>query len=461
MPRVTVLYMKELTAAEAALVQNSPAGVRDLVNEALWPEMHRTARLVVKNPRKIKKVVVKNVPAVLKCVEEIGGVAPLIAIRDLDQRKVVQTHLRNYSTPLEPVNAAGEEKTGAELVVELAECANVSQVCRDIVRRVSPATKVAMLQHSIELSNDSTANYNNRWSNQTILSNLCVMAADGEIPRAELTTEQELRVLLASRRLISTFGVGVATYGIFDHHDESVRDTCLTSFANHNDAAVDEAVLSRWRDGDGGTERARIGGFLASKNLLTHQELTAVAGSAIGATHASLVVNSLPLEDVGAFVSGLPADMELPDTTSILSNSAGLDIETLCQVVRVSRPRDVLAWMRSDRNLAATKGARGERVARTIIEKWPAEKIESIARTLADFTTHAARTDLRELAVHAPMADIWLAGGGFAGEVARKYVYEALGDSSSRWDFLRGILPSWKGSVHQLTRTALKMSQPR
>jgi hypothetical protein len=452
--------MKELTAAEASLVQNSPAGVRKMVHEAMWPEMYRTARLVVKHPRKFKKVVVKNIPAVLKCVEEIGGVAPLLAIRDVDQRKVTQTHLRNYSTPVNIFDEDGNLKTGEELVAEIANCPSVSLVCRDTVLRVSPETRVVMLKHALEMPIESL-DYSTRYAYQTVRAQLCGLAADGEIDRSSLTLDQSLQVLLTARRAISLFGADVAVYGIFEHSDRAVRDTCLTSLGNQYDASVEAAVLVRWRAGDGGAERELLGGILGSKNLLTHQELSAVAGSTLNATTASLIVNSLPLEDVRAFVGGIPADMELPDTASVLSNSAGLDIETLCQVVAISRPRDVVIWLRSDRNLAATRGTRGERVARTIIERWSTEKIESIARTLADYATNASRTDIAELAVHAPLADIWLAGSGYAGEVARRYVYEALGDSSSGWDFLRGILPSWKGSVHQLTRTALKMSQPR
>lgn len=453
--------MKELTPSEASMVANAPGDIAQVIEETFWPEIRAVAKGIVEKPRRIKKTPVKQLERVLEEVEKVGGVGAVRAALEADKRKATEKFHGEYAAPVAICDHDGVF-IGFENIIsgllELPSRASRSAI-RDVLRRLDHQQRAGLLNQLV--ANSEQQSY--RWHiRSSWLPEGARFVVDGDIDMEDLTPKAQDEILaIAVGGSLHRFRPEHIVEALVRGTETRTVDVIIQTMWGTAGNEYIEPVAAAWRAGRFGEVVERnIVRVLAARDVLSDGELAQVAASFLGQS-AYMVIGQIPPERGEIVLRNLPEQVTLPDVSEILEGAAARSTWVLCEVVRRGRTSDVSRWMRRNGSSAALGGERGLSVIKAILEHWDGDQISQFCSDLLSHQFGGNREEIRYLALHAPDGVRLLGGTGTLAVEARRHCYQALGSNRRGWDYLRGLLPSWRGSIWQLCRAAEKMTRTR
>jgi hypothetical protein len=446
------------SGTESTLLVNAPFAVSAVIYDALWPDLTRQVNAILRRPTAIRKVSVGALPTVVTEVERAGGSAAVIAALSVDKRRTAEGLLQTYTAPFPDVDTDGTPLSAEQLVHRLLETSDsrtVRTATRDLIRRLDPARRVAVLD-------EICRNHGGRWMHTTIIQQIAALAAAGEVVIDAADPVSIRAVLQHQSAAVRKFAPATVAASLFSATSERQHDIDAILAALWNGANSDllQEMLLRWRRGDGGGYRQSIAHLLAVHGVLSDDELAQVS-TAMPSGAASLVLAQLSPARREIVLGALPADLRLHDIVGVLESLGAMRPAAVCDLVRRGNARNLSAWLRQPSTGSTLGSDLGTAVADTIVRHWVPTEVEQLVATLKETVFTTPRSDIEHLAIYAPGAQHILSAGGTMGTIARDHLYSVFGEDRVLWDYLRGMLPVWNGSVHQLCRAVQKMAKFR
>lgn len=448
--------MNELSRTEKSLVGDAPHAMIDTIHGSLWPDLHAKVRAVCARPSRIKKIPAAQLDTFVAELERIAGVTIVLAALDADKRVCAGRLRASYTDPIALVDAEGNDVPIPELVERVLSIGSsyIRSTTRDVARRLHPERRAALLDYVVQ--HQPSGNY---WTYTTSVGVLAELAGEGEIDLTRCHPSTRASVISRQLGSLGKFSATIVADAVCDAQDKRSAEAVISAlWSEANDTLLDE-IVCRWRKGECGEVRESITNLLAAQGRLENDELSAAARGMQGL--ASQVLAQLEPTRREVVLRALPHTQRLGDVASILEGLGSMSNWAICDVVRRGRPGDVVQWLRKPSTGAILTGTLGVDVMSTILEHWTREEQDRLVDSLCNHTFATTRSEVHHLALHGPGAGAIIAGTGTIGGIARKHLYEELGAESQHWDYLRGMLPTWRGSTAQLARAVRKMAKAR
>lgn len=453
--------MREMTKAEAAMVAGAPGKLAAVVEETFWPEIRGVALGIVERPGRVRKIPAKQLEQMMDEVEKVGGVGAVLDALKTDKRRCAEHLSLDYVQPIATVDESGNPIEADAIIRELHTISTrpSKSAVRDVLRRLDRRRRAELLDAFVAAADTPGG----RWVvTGTWMPEAARFVVDGEIEMSDLRPETQDVVLSIS--------VSAALHRFKPEH--IVESLCRGANSRSVDALIQvlwseggpeylEAVARAWREGRFNEVVERnILKVLAAKGPLTDEELARVAAQHLGQS-AYMVVAQLSTERGEVVLRNLPESVSLPDITDLLEGAAGRSTWALCEIVKRGRTTDVARWMRKNGSAPALYGERGLAVIETVLKHWEPDMVAQLCADLASQQFAGDRPEIKHLALHSTEGVRLLSATGTLGAEARGHCYQTLGTNKRGWDYLRGLLPTWRGSIWQLCRAAEKMTRSR
>lgn len=448
--------MKELDRIETALVSGASHELVEVVHGSLWPDLHVKVHTVRARPSRIRKIPARQLEVFVAELERIGGVSAVLAALDTDKRVCAARLRGNYTEPVAVIDENGVDVPISELADRILDVGAgcLRSTVRDAARRLTTRRRAELLDCMVQHATGS-----GYWSRNTAAMVLAELAADGEIDITQCQSATQASVVSRQIGSLYKFPVPVVADVVCSAQDSRAVETVIAAlWSEANDELLD-AIAIQWRDGAGGDARDKIANLLAAHGLLRDGELAEAAYTMQGV--ASQVLAQLVPSRREIVLRALPASQRLGDVAPILEGLGAMSEWAVCDVLRRGQPVDVVHWLRRPSTGAILAGSVGIEAMTLVLDHWTREEQDRLVESLCNYTFTTSRGEIAYLALHGPGAGSILGGTGTMGSIARKHLYDELGASAQHWDYLRGLLPTWRGSVSHLARAVRKMAKVR
>jgi len=453
--------MREMNPVEAAVVAGAPSGIAPIVEETFWPEIRAVAGGIVQRPGRIKKVPAKQLERVLEEVERVGGVAAVLEALKIDKRKGAERLVPDYAEPIGTHDENGVAVPMEDLILAYLQVrprAGASAL-RDLLRRLDRPRRAELLNGLIKAASTLGSGWHIK---RTCLPEGVKFLIDGEIDVADLDGEvHDAMIAVSLSGNLHRHQPEHLVASLIRGSGNGAVEAIVTTLWSEGGAEHLEAIAAAWRANKfNEMVNNNIVRSLAARGVLSDEEIAQAAATKFGQS-AYQIIAQLPPRQGEIVLRHLPEEVSLPDISDILESAAARSTWALCEAVRRGRAHDLSRWLRRPGSVAALENGRGEEVMRTILGSWDAEQIGQLCSSLLSHKFGGEREDIKYLAINVPDGTKVLSGSGSLSAYARGHCYEQLGTNRRAWDYLKGLIPNWRGSIVQLCRAAEKMSRTR
>lgn len=449
--------MKELSAAEISLIENSPKKYMNVVRDSLNADLAATAKKIMTRPSRIKGVKAKNIEEVVAELERIGGCGAARAALLLDKRKASQRLLEYYPASVETTRPDGTPLTTEELIgkIESLGSREVRAATRDLLMRIDPAQSKDFIEKVI------AATMRSGFTRGIIAQEWFASALNTKVDLNSLEPTTIDYMVSAASGFLNRYDYDILINVLERGQDRRAIEAVFQLLWTGNGGGLAKKLNESWRKGnitDEFIENQAVA-VIAGHGFLNKDELFEQAPKF--GSYASIVLKMLKPQDVIYVLRNLPPKVALRSVDEILQSSAAMETEAVCEVVKRGRSYEISRWMRGESSRAALAGTSGVEIIKAILDNWERDNIVGLCNEISEQQHYGDRPDLEYLALNAPAIQAVLTAGGTIGRIGRQFCYESLGEDRRAWDYLKGLLPAWTGSLNQVVRAAKTMARAR
>lgn len=443
-----------------AIYGGAPADLLSVLGEVGEPEFMQKARIIVKDPRKIRNIPVADLENIMHQVAQIAGLGSVHTALRHDRRKKAQDLVKAFPDPIESIQGNGLPVELESLVADLLALPtrHVSVVLRDLLLRLDELRRHELVD-TIAMTEEP--NFPRSYVKDALVLTCARCAMDGLLRLDGLRVKT--RVLLVGSGMASMpdrYKAGHILEALRYGTDRRAWESIMLAMWGGARLDLTEGMLSAWRDGVWGDKSMHneVGALLAMRGVLNGEEVLEISRHGREYDMCSVLSGSTP-EQCELILSALPEDFRLRYVSGILEHASSLLDKSLCILVRCGEGLEVIRWLKRPESSANLCGERGRAVAQTILSHWRVENVHTLLGELSSYRYEVYRGDIHHLALHAPGAAAILRSSGSLGNMARNHLYESFGRNAGAWGYCLELAPTWVGSVDHLASAGRKLSR--